>query len=122
MSPSRWGASSSALLLLTCVLTGCGAPVQYAVPAEQQDQAQSSMRVLIYFNQPTVANQKLAAAIAEACRCQPHYLRQYRPDALIYEVSLPQNYEFASFESALMKNAARLGLRLLEQDRVMQHQ
>lgn len=80
------------------------------------------MRVIIYFHQPAVATPKLAAAIAEACRCQPQYLQQYRPNALIYEVSLPLGYPFAAFESALMKNAAQLRLRLLEQDRVMQHQ
>ncbi len=121
MGPSRSGASSPTLLLLTCVLTGCG-HVQPAASAEQHVPAQSPMRVVIYFNQPTVATPKLSAAIAEACRCQPHYLRQYRPDALIYEVSLPQGSRFASFADALMENSAQLGLRLLEQDKFMQHQ
>jgi hypothetical protein len=121
MRPSRSGASSPTLLLLACVLTGCG-HVQPAASAEQHVRAQSPMRVLVYFNQATVATPKLSAAIAEACRCQPHYLQQYRPDTLIYEVSLPQGYEFASFADALMKKGAQLGLRLLEQDRVMQHQ
>lgn len=83
---------------------------------------QLPIRAIIYFQRPTADSKQLSASISKACRCQPVFFRQYRDEALIYELVLPQGYTFSSFEKTLMQNAAQLGIKAVEQDRIMQHQ
>ncbi len=92
-----------------------------SVPAVQAAVPQP-IRVIIYFQQATKDSKPLLAAIAEACACQPIFLSAYGADALIYEVPLSQSHTFAVFSKALMSQAGRFGIRLVEQDAVMQHQ
>ena len=83
---------------------------------------QETARAIIYFQRPTSNNQKLSAAITEACHCQPVFFRPYLGDALIYEIALPTGHTFAAFAEALMRNADKLGIKTVEQDSIMQHQ
>lgn len=79
-------------------------------------------RAIVYLQHSATDRDPLSFAIAEACRCQPVFFRSYPDNALIYEISLPQGLTFAAFAEALMRDAARLGIKAVEQDRVMQHQ
>lgn len=83
---------------------------------------QSPIRVIIYFAQAATSSPALDAVIADACRCQPIFLRQYNDNALIYQVTLPPADTFASFEKALLTAGIPFGIQIVEQDRVMQHQ
>lgn len=114
------------LLLLGCSLVGCalpGSPPPKAITPSAGDSAkQLPIRAIIYFQRPTADNKFLSAAISEACNCQPVFFRHYLADALIYEITLPQGETLAAFEKALMLNAVQLGIKAVEQDRIMQHQ
>ncbi len=83
---------------------------------------QRPVRIIISFQSPTVDNVQLSAAISGACQCQPVFFRSYLGNALIYEIALPQDHAFAAFEVELMRDAARLGIKSVEQDSIMQHQ
>ncbi|MFA6921367.1 MAG: hypothetical protein WC216_05950 [Gallionella sp.] len=118
----RCGAAACLLALAGCSAQIKSAPLN-AMPTSQEIRTmQLPIRVIIYFQSPTEDSKQLFAAISEACLCQPVFFRKYSDDALIYEIALPQGSSLASFEKSLMQNAARLGIKLLEQDRVMQHQ
>jgi Tfp pilus assembly protein PilF len=108
-----------ALLLLVFSLVGCAphsAAPNAITPSEGHSAKQLPTRVIIYFQRPTADNKSLSAAISEACHCQPVFFRQYSNDALIYIIALQQDHTFASFEKALMLNAAQLGIKSMEQD------
>lgn len=83
---------------------------------------QSPIRIILYFQHPTSENKQLSSAIADACSCQPVFIRSYSGDALIYEIELPQGQTFATFEKSLMRHSGELGIKLIEQDCIMQHQ
>lgn len=115
------------LLLLGSLLIGCAIPTKLAhsnaiPPNEGHNTMQLPIRAIIYFQRPTADSKQLSAAISKACRCQPVFFRQYRDEALIYELALPQGQTFVSFEKSLMQNAVQLGIKAVEQDRIMQHQ
>lgn len=106
----------ASLVLLT--LAGCssGTPVTKAVhPGDGRNAVQRPVRVIISFQKPTSDNPQLSAAIAEACRCTPVFIRPYLDSALIYQVELPQGQLFSAFEHALMAKGT-LGVRSVEQD------
>ena len=111
------------LFLLGYSLAACASPVtpppKTNAPVEVHNAMAQSVRAIIYFRRPTADNNALSAAIAEACRCQPVFVRSYDSDALIYETALPQGQDFDAFRKALMQNAVQLGIRIVEQDRVM---
>lgn len=109
------------LFALACALAGCS-PSRQQPPTEGHAAGQRPLRAIIYFQQPTADSPRLSAAVAEACRCSARYLRHYRPEALIYEVSLPPPYDFPSFDRALRKSAASWGITLVEQDKVVRPQ
>jgi hypothetical protein len=88
-------------------------------PVVQSSPAQT-VRIVIYFQHSTTDSSQLAAAVAEACRCKPVFFRQYRVNALIYVIGLAQDISYAAFENALLQNAAKLGIRSVEQD-VVEH-
>jgi hypothetical protein len=109
-----------ALLMLTYSLVACALPAspppKDVAPSAQHGAIQTPIRVIIYFQRPTADNKSLSVAISEACHCQPVFFRQYSNDALIYIIALQQDHTFASFEKALMLNAAQLGIKSMEQD------
>lgn len=115
--------------LLLSALAGCAqgpqqtvtVPESYA-PVEQGSAMQRSTRAIIHFQRPTSDNPALSTAIAAACHCQPVFFRSYLDDALIYEIALPPGHSFAAFAEAMMQNADKLGIRTVEQDRILQHQ
>jgi hypothetical protein len=78
-----------------------------------------TVRAIIYFQRPAADNKALSDAIGEACHCLPVFFRPYGSDALIYEIALPQGQNFEVFKKALMQNAVQLGIKIVEQDRVM---
>lgn len=83
----------------------------------------SSIRAIIYFSQlPATDDKQLVAAISQACRCQPVFFRQFNSNAKIYEISLPQDSNFALFEKALLESGKSFGIQAVEQDVLMQHQ
>ena len=116
--------SNLALLLVGCLLAGCAHATKDAPPTEGRAViTQPPIRVIIYFSQsPAADGKQLAAVISEACRCHPVFFRQYSGNALIYEIGLPQNHTFASFEKALLAGGMTLGVQAVEQDILMQHQ
>jgi hypothetical protein len=128
MKRKRSGRPHGAALLLVSVLAGCAqhpsqsAPMPKATtPNEGHSAMQQRARAIVYLQHSATDSDALSSAIAEACRCQPVLFRSYLEDALIYEIALPQELTFAVFAEALMRDAARLGIKAVEQDRVMQH-
>jgi len=93
-------------------------PAKPIAPPEVRSAPAQTIRIIIYFRQPTTDSSQLASAVAEACRCKPVFFRQYRDNALIYMIGLPQDISYAFFENTLLKNAAGLGIKSIEQDRV----
>lgn len=79
-------------------------------------------RAIVYLQRSATDSDPLSVAVAEACRCQPIFFRSYPGNALIYEIALPPGLTFTAFAEALMRDAARLGIKAVEQDRIMQHQ
>lgn len=82
----------------------------------------ASSRAIISFQLPTSDSPKLNAAIAEACACQPVFVRPFLVSALIYQIALPADISFAAFAKTLMRNADQLGIHAVEEDRVLRHQ
>lgn len=89
-------------------------------PSQSQSPQAQTIRIVIYFQQTTTDSSQLATAIAETCRCQPVFFRQYRDNVLIYIIGLPQDISYAAFANTLLQNAAKLGIRSVEQD-VVEH-
>jgi len=94
--------------------------IKSVAPFEIQRPLAQNTRIVIYFQQPTTDSSQLAAAVAEACRCKPVFFRQYRDNALIYIIGLPQDISYTVFENALLQNAAKLGIKSVEQE-VVEH-
>ncbi len=113
-----------AAILFAVTLNGCAHAAKDAPLTEgHAATAQSPMRVIVYFSRAPAADSKqLAAVISEACQCHPVLFRQYGDSALIYELGLPQNNTFSSFEKALLVGGKSLGIQAVEQDALMQHQ
>ena len=111
------------LFLLEYSLVACAStvtpPLKTNAPVEVHRAMAQMVRAIIYFQRPTADNKALSAVIADACRCQPVFVRPYDSDALIYEIALPQGRDFDAFKKALMQNGVQLGIRIVEQDRVM---
>lgn len=83
----------------------------------------TAIRVIVYLTQPPAAGgPQLTAAIAEACQCQPFFVRLSANDAVIYQIHLAPGQTFSSFASALLHGDASLGIRLVEQDSLKQIQ
>ena len=112
------------LLLTGCALVGCAHAIRDGQSTvDTYATMQPPIRVIIYFNQtPAADRKKVAAVISEACRCHAVFFRRYGRDTLIYEISLPQNYTFASFEKALRAGGMSQGIQAVEQDMLMRHQ
>ncbi len=83
-----------------------------------------TVQVIIYFQDPisdtTADNVSLSAAISDACRCSPVFLRTIGTHGLIYSITLPQGQDFSVLEDTLMRNAPRLGIATVERDGMMQ--
>ena len=124
LSPAFMQTTLLASILLAVTLSGCAHAAKDAPLTEgHADTAQPPMRVIVYFSHAPAANStQLAAVISQACRCHPVFFRLYGDSALIYELSLPQNYPFAAFEKAMLSGGVSLGIRAVEQDVLMQHQ
>lgn len=83
---------------------------------------QTPIRVIICFQYPISDSAPLSNAISETCRCQLLFLRKYSDDALIYEITPTDASSFAAVAKMLMHHADRLGIKAVEQDRLMRHQ
>lgn len=83
---------------------------------------QTPIRVIMYFQYPISDSAQLSNAIFETCRCQLLFLRKYSDDALIYEITPTEASTFAAVAKMLMNHADRLGIKTVEQDRIMRHQ
>jgi Tfp pilus assembly protein PilF len=120
---NRGALRSAILFLLGYSLAACAStvspPPKINAPREVHSAMAQTIRTIIYFQRPTADNKNLSAAIANACRCQPLFVRSYDSDALIYEIVLSQGQSFDAFKKALMQNAVQLGIKIVEQDRVM---
>ena len=119
----RGALRSATLFLLGCSLVACASPVfppsKINASSEVRSATAQIFRTIIYFQRPTADNKNLSAAIADACRCQPLFVRSYDSDALIYEIALSQGQSFDAFKKTLMQNAVQLGIKIVEQDRRM---
>lgn len=83
----------------------------------------TAMRVIVYLKQPADrGRQQLTAAIAEACQCQPIFVRLHASDAVIYQIYLAPGQTFSTFASALLPGDTSLGIKLVEQDSLKQNQ
>jgi len=112
-----------ALSLIGCLLVGCAHASRDVLPTEGHVVTTQPIRVIIYFSHsPATDRKKLTAVISTTCRCHPVFFRQYGSNALIYEIALPQNHSYASFEKALLAGGISLGIQAVEQDALMQHQ
>ncbi len=124
MARKRSGSSRRpASFLLAFMLAGCAAHA--AVPGAGRPNAeratmQRPARVIISFQRPAADSTQVSAAIAQACRCQPVFIRPYLNNALIYEVALPQGLSLATFKNALMADGVALGIQGVEED-IIEH-
>ena len=120
---NRGALRSAILFLLGYSLAACASHVSLPPKINASSEVRSAtaqiFRTIIYFQRPTADNKNLSAAIADACRCLPLFVRSYDSDALIYEISLSHGQSFDVFKKALMLNAVQLGIKIVEQDRVM---
>lgn len=88
-----------------------------AVFRGQQDAAQQTialppMRAIVFLDRaPAEDKQQLTAAIAQACQCQPTFVRMHTSTAVVYQVHLPPGQTFLTFKNALLPGEASLGLR-----------
>jgi len=106
------------LSVLMFLLSGCAVPGANSSSAELPASGVHA-RAIIYFRQPASDNPKLSAAISDACRCQPAFFRSYPGEALIYEITLPSDYTFADFQKALLMQADELGIKSVEEERLI---
>lgn len=84
---------------------------------------QTPLRVIVTLAQPPAeGKQQLTAAIAQACQCQPVFVRLYNSNAVIFQIDLAPGQTFASFESALLSGDVSPGIKAVEQDKLMQPQ
>lgn len=114
--------STACLLALAgCATQGSSAPMSVMSIDQETHPMQLPIRVIIYFHGQASDSAPLAGAIAEACGCSPVFLRKHADDALIYQISLPQGKVLASFAERLIEKT-ELGVKLVEQDRLMMHQ
>ncbi len=117
-----------ALLLFGYLLAGCAASGDPSSESPGPDDTGAAMtqaaHAIIYFQDPvsetTANNTSLSAAISDACRCSPVFLRTIGTHGLIYSITLPQGQDFSVFENTLMRNAPRLGIETVEQDGMKQ--
>jgi hypothetical protein len=115
----------AAIWVFIFLLAGCtfgNTHPQTGVTASSRSGLAQTFRTIIYFEQPAADSKQLFAAVSAACHCQPVFLSAYSGNSLIYEISLSQGEQFESFESMLMRDAVRLGIKLVEQDRILQPQ
>ena len=77
---------------------------------------QPPMRVIVFVERASPANnQLLTAAIAEACKCQAIFVRNFSSNAFVYQVDLAPGQTFSSLKSALLPGDPSLGLKELIQ-------
>lgn len=105
------------LLLIPSIL-GCTSSVAQSPKQEFRGASKAlPIRVIVTFNRLPAANdQRLLPLLAEACNCTPVFFRQYLDNALIYEITLPQDMTYSNFQNILLGRAAALGVRGVEQD------
>jgi OmpA-OmpF porin, OOP family len=81
------------------------------------------IRVIVTLAQPPAEDrEQLTAAIAQACQCQPAFVRLYDSNAVIFQIDLAPGQTYASFESALLSADVSPGIKSVAQDKLMQAQ
>lgn len=85
--------------------------------------AQRPIRVIVVVEQAAADTRlQLTPAIAQACQCQPVFVRLYNSNAVIFQIDLAPEQTFSSFERALLQSDVSPGIRAVEQDKLMQPQ
>lgn len=120
-------AGTDSLSLLTVGITyNLGKPRAHASTAEPVLRGQQAaalqpavlppMRVIVFLErEPAEDKQQLTAAVAQACQCQPTFVRMHTSTAVIYQVNLAPGETFLTFKSALIPGDASLGMKGLMQ-------
>jgi hypothetical protein len=114
--------SIATILLVASAVAACTSHTSESNSVTTPIAMQPPIRIIFYFQQAASESKQLTSYIADVCHCLPVFIGSYSSDALIYEIALPQNQNFAIFEKALMQHPLQFGIKLLEQDRIMQHQ
>lgn len=111
-------------LLFASPMLGCANPV--TPPPKQEPQSisrVSPIRVIVTFDRlPAAGDQQPLQLIAEVCNCTPVFIRQFLNNGAIYEITLPSDMTYIGFQRMLLDSGGALGVRAVEQDRIMQHQ
>lgn len=113
-------------LLFASSMLGCSNPI--TPPPKQETEPQSisrvsPIRVIVTFDRlPAAGDRQSLQLIAEACNCTPVFIRQFLNNGAIYEITLPPDMTYIGFQRMLLDSGGALGVRAVEQDRIMQHQ
>lgn len=84
--------------------------------ATQRTTALPPIRAIVFLNRaPADDKQQLTAAIAQACQCQPTFVRMHTSTAVVYQVNLLPGQTFLTFQNALLLGDASLGIKGLMQ-------
>jgi opacity protein-like surface antigen len=79
--------------------------------------AQPPVRVIVQLKKSPAANtSELKAAIAQACQCEPYFVRLYNMHALVYQIGLAPEQTFSAFREALLAGDAKLDIKDLTQE------
>lgn len=73
---------------------------------------ESPLRVILYLgNSPAENKPELNAAIAQACQCQPYFVRIYNNHAIVYQINLAPGQTFSSFKDTLLLGDTLLDMK-----------
>jgi len=110
------------LSLLTAGLTySFGNTPAHTSPAKHaatRPMAQAPLRFAVFLQKPAPENkQALTAAIADACQCQPIFVRMYSATAVIYQIELAPELTFPDFKNSLLGSNSALGIKEIMQSK-----
>lgn len=92
-------------------------PINKPAAREISPATQPPLRVVLHFKRSPAKNTpELQAAVAQACQCQPYFVRIFNMQSIIYQVELAQGQTFSSFKDALLGSDAKLGLKDITQE------
>ncbi len=79
--------------------------------------AQPPVRVIVQLKKSPAANTpELKAAIAQACQCEPYFVRLFNMHAIIYQIDLAQGQTFSAFKEVLLAGDAKQDIKDLTQE------
>jgi OOP family OmpA-OmpF porin len=90
-------------------------PVKHAAT---RPMAQAPLRFAVFLHKPVPENkQALTAAIADACQCQPIFVRMYSATSVIYQTELAPELTFSDFKNSLLGSNNALGIKEIMQSK-----